>query len=269
LILLEEQNRENMKRYILILLILPLLLSACAGQSTEEPSASILGDWKLIQYGPVNAPIAAVEDVGAGLTFNEDGTITGSSGCNGLGGDYTVEGDQITFGEFVSTLMACEDPIMVQEDVAHQVMTGTASYEMEGDTLTITNNENALVFRRGSYATAEPEDFASLLGAWKLTSFGSGGTLTSALPDVQAGLTFNEDGTITGTSGCNEFGGNYHVEGNRIIFSEVVSTLILCDAPVMEQEEVVQQVLMETATYQIEGNAMTITKEDRALVLMR
>jgi heat shock protein HslJ len=258
-----------MKTYLLAFLILPLLLSACAGQSTEESSASILGDWKLTQYGPVNAPVPAVEGVGAGLTFNEDGTVTGTSGCNGLGGEYTVEGDQITFGEFASTLMACDDPIMAQEDAAHQVMTGTATYEIEGDTLTITKNDNRLVFTRGTFAAEEPSGSGSLVGAWKLTSFGAGDTLASALPDVEAGLTFNEDGTLTGTSGCNEFGGNYTVEGDQITFGEVVSTLILCDTPIMEQEEAVQQVLSETATYQIDGNTLTIAKEDRVLVLTR
>jgi heat shock protein HslJ len=86
---------------------------------------------------------------------------------------------------------------------------------------------------------------------------------------VNPGLTFNEDGTVTGTSGCNEFGGNYTVEGDQITFSEVVSTLKLCDAPLMEQEEAMQQVMTETATYQIEGNTLTITNNDKVLVLER
>ncbi len=113
-----------MKKYMLTLLLIALAISACSSpstqqpteqsQSTQEPTASpsLIGAWKLTAYGPADAPIPAVEGVDAGLTFNEDGTVTGTSGCNGLGGDYTVEGDQITFGEFVSTLMACDDPIM-------------------------------------------------------------------------------------------------------------------------------------------------------------
>jgi heat shock protein HslJ len=180
-----------------------------------------------------------------------------------------VEGNQVTFGEFASTLMACEEPVMAQEDAAHQVLTGTAVYEIEGEALTITNNDHVLVLTRGSFATEEPSDSVSLLGVWKLTSYGSGGTLASALPDVEARLTFQEDGTLTGTSGCNEFGGNYTLEGNQITFSEVVSTLILCDAPIMQQEEAMQQVLSETATYQTEGNTLTITRDEIVLVLSR
>lgn len=258
-----------MRKFLYLLFILSVMISACSARGTDEPSASLLGPWKLTAFGPVGAPVPAVEGTGAGLTFNEDGTVSGSSGCNGLGGDYSVDGNQVTFGEFVSTLMACEEPIMAQEDAAHNVLTGTATYQIEGDTLTITNNDNALIFARGSFAPEEPSGSGSLLGVWRLTSYGEGNTLASALPDAEAGLTFNEDGTVTGTSGCNEFGGNYTVEGNQITFSEVVSTLILCDTPIMEQEEAMQQVLSENATYQIEGNTLTLTHNDRVLVLFR
>lgn len=277
-----------MKKYLLLLVIIALAISACSSQSaqqntpqgpdnnespeqmppTEKPTTpeSLLGAWKLTAYGPANAPTPAVEGADAGLTFNEDGTITGTSGCNGLGGDYTVEGDQITFGEFVSTLMACDEPIMAQEEAAHKVMTGTATYQIEGDTLTITKEDMVLVLTRDTQSTQEP---ASLTGFWKLTSYGTADVIASALEDVEANLTFNEDGTVTGISGCNEFGGSYTVEGNQITFNEIVWTLKLCDESLMGQEEAFQQVLTGTATYQIEGNTLTITNNDRVLMSTR
>jgi len=133
------------KKVLLILFVIGVALSACAG---DGPSASLIGFWKLTAYGPAAAPTPAVADAEAGLTFNEDGTVTGNSGCNGLGGDYTVEGDQVTFGQIVSTLMACDDPRMAQEDAVHQVLTDTATYKIEGNTLTLTNNDMVLVLTR-------------------------------------------------------------------------------------------------------------------------
>ena len=272
-----------MKAYLLMLLIAILAVSACSAQSAEqtevaEPSPStqpaaaspsLIGSWKLTAYGPTGAPTSAVEGVSAGLTFNEDGTVSGTSGCNGLGGDYTVEGDRIIFGEFVSTLMACDAPIMEQEQVAHQVMSGTATYKIEGETLTITNNDVVLVLTRGDFGTQEPSSDVSLIGAWKLTSFGTADAVSSALEGVEAGLTFKEDGTVTGMSGCNEFGGSYAVEGDQIVFTQIVSTLKLCDSPLMNQEEAMQQVLSETATYRIDESTLTITNNDRVLMLTR
>jgi len=136
------------KKYLLILFVIALALSACTAEATEEPSASLVGAWTLTAYGPAGATTPAVPDTEAGLTFNEDGTVTGDSGCNGLGGSYTVEGDQITFSEIVSTLMACDDPRMVQENAVQQVLNGAATFKIEGNTLTLTNSDMALVLTR-------------------------------------------------------------------------------------------------------------------------
>lgn len=131
-----------MKKYLILLFVLSLAISAC---TAEDPSSALAGSWTLTSYGTAGAPVPAVEDSGAQLTFNEDGTVTGNSGCNGFGGDYTVEGNEITFGQIVSTLMACEDLRMQQEAAVHRVLTDTATFEIEGNTLTLTNNDWVLI----------------------------------------------------------------------------------------------------------------------------
>jgi heat shock protein HslJ len=138
---LKKTQEKVMKKYLVPLILIALLLSACTSQEK-----SLAGSWKLTSYGPEGSSIPAAENTEAGLTFNEDGTVTGNSGCNGLGGEYTVEGDQIEFGPFVSTLMACEDPIMAQESAMLQVLTGTATFDIEGDTLRLKNNDMVFVF---------------------------------------------------------------------------------------------------------------------------
>ena len=139
-----------MKKYLLTLLVICFAISACTAKK-EGSSASLIGSWKLTAYGPVSSPAPAVADTEAGITFNEDGTITGNSGCNGFGGGHKVEGDRITFDEITSTLMACDAPRMEQENAVHQVLTDTATYKIEGNTLTLTNNDMVLVFTSASY----------------------------------------------------------------------------------------------------------------------
>jgi heat shock protein HslJ len=135
------------KKYLLTLLLISLAISACTSQGT----GSLTGAWTLTSYGPAASPAPVVPDSQAGITFNEDGSVTGTSGCNGFGGQYVVEADQITFSDIFSTLMLCDEPLMAQEEAVHQVLTGTAAYQIEGSTLTITNNEMVLVFGRVSY----------------------------------------------------------------------------------------------------------------------
>jgi putative lipoprotein len=134
-----------MKKLLLVLSVMCLAISAC---TAKQSSGSLNGPWKLTSYGSANAPTPAVADTESGLTFNEDGTVTGNSGCNGFGGSYTVDGDRVTFKDIVSTLMACDDPRMAQEEAVHKVLTDTATFKIEGDTLTLTNNDMVLVLTR-------------------------------------------------------------------------------------------------------------------------
>lgn len=136
-----------MRKYFLLLtiIVIGMVISACG---TKQPSVSLAGVWKLTSYGSADAPTPVLADVEAGLTFNEDGTVTGNSGCNGLGGKYAVDGDQVTFKEIVSTLMACDDPRMVQEGTVRKVLTGTATFKVEGNTLTLTNGDVLLALTR-------------------------------------------------------------------------------------------------------------------------
>lgn len=130
-----------MKKYIPFVLILGFLLAAC---TTEAPS--LTGTWKLVSYGPSDSMTAAVPDADASLTFGNDGTVTGSGGCNSLGGTYEVSDQTISFNDISSTLMACEDARMAQEGAVTQVLSGTAQFEIKDRTLTLTNAGMTLVF---------------------------------------------------------------------------------------------------------------------------
>jgi heat shock protein HslJ len=134
-------RRKLMKSFLLILTMLGLILSAC----TPEEDRSLVGSWDLTAYGSEGSTSPALTENESGLTFNEDGTLSGNSGCNGFGGEYTVDGDQIEFGPISSTLMLCDSPIMGQEEAFFQVLMETATYEIEGDRLTITNDDRVLV----------------------------------------------------------------------------------------------------------------------------
>lgn len=134
-----------MKKFLITLFIVSIAISACSEQNTAEPGEALIGSWKLTSYGAPSSPLPVVENSEAQLTFNDDGTVTGNSGCNGFGGNYTVEGDQVTFSEIVSTLIACDEPLMSQEGVVLQVMADSVTYNVDGNTLTLTGDGMVLV----------------------------------------------------------------------------------------------------------------------------
>ncbi len=132
-----------MKKYLPLLIIFIVVCSACTSQSG---SSALIGDWKLVAYGPVESMNPALSGAEATLTFGGDGTLTGNGGCNSLGGKYQVDKKEVSFSDVASTLMACEDARMNQESMVTQVLSGTAEFEIEDQTLAITNNGMVLVF---------------------------------------------------------------------------------------------------------------------------
>lgn len=115
-----------------------LVLTACGGESR----ASIEGQWKLVSYGPASAQTPAAAEVETSIEF-KDGQMSGNVGCNGFGGEYSVKGDQIEFGPVMSTMMYCE-AVAEQEAGTLAVFQETASFVLDGDTLTITSADGAM-----------------------------------------------------------------------------------------------------------------------------
>lgn len=135
-------NMKKLKIYLIPLFVLSgTLLAACAGGTAN----SVVGTWRLDAYGAPGNTTPAAPDVDTSIVFKEDGKIEGNVGCNGFGGDYTVEGNSITFGPIVSTLMFCEGPVGDQETTTLNVLVETVSYTLEGDTLTITSSDGSEV----------------------------------------------------------------------------------------------------------------------------
>ena len=126
-----------MKKLVIGLLAV-LMLAACAGGS----SASVEGQWKLVSYGPAASQTPAAPDVETSIEF-KDGQLNGNVGCNGFGGEYSIKGDQMEFGPVMSTMMYCEE-IAEQESGTLAVFQETASFVLDGDTLTITSADGAM-----------------------------------------------------------------------------------------------------------------------------
>lgn len=79
------------------------------------------------------------EDIGGGgvidrlqstLAIREEGSAGGNTGCNTFGGLASVEGSNITFGQIVTTLIACDGAIGDQERKFLGALSGTRRFEI-------------------------------------------------------------------------------------------------------------------------------------------
>jgi len=111
-------------------------------------------------------------------------------------------------------------------------------------------------------------DSASLTGTWALVSYGSTSSPAPAAPGVDTSIEFGSDGKLSGNVGCNQFNGGYQVDGDKITFEQIVSTLMMCEGPVGDQEAAALAVFAESATFVMDGDALTITSADGGSVIV-
>jgi len=71
----------------------------------------------------------------AHLVVNADGTFTGNTGCNNMGGTAAITNVALRFSGVFTTKMACEPDRMRLEQAVLGVLDGDVNYEIEADLL--------------------------------------------------------------------------------------------------------------------------------------
>jgi len=119
-----------------------------------------------------------------------------------------------------------------------------------------------------SILTACSSASVDIVGDWKLVSYGDATNPTPAIPNVDASIKFDSSGQIGGNVGCNGFGGNYEMSGDKITFNSIMSTLMYCEET-SSQEQTVLSVFSDNVSLQIQmnGDALTITSADGSSVV--
>lgn len=123
-----------MKYIMLLVFLLGLGITAgCVASGASAVSLEQTG-WQLEMLG--TQPALTARPVT--LTFQADNHVGGEAGCNGYGGTYSLNGDQLTFSYLSSTLRACAEPeFMEQEQKYLSSLAQTAGYKLEGNRLVI------------------------------------------------------------------------------------------------------------------------------------
>jgi heat shock protein HslJ len=105
---------------------------------------------------------------------------------------------------------------------------------------------------------AEPDQ--PLVGpAWTLTGFISGDVASSVPQGISATIGFTPDGTFDMNDGCNSGGGKYVIDGDQIVFSQLITTDMACTGAAGQVEQAVLAVLAAgSVNYAIEAGSLTL-----------
>ena len=77
------------------------------------------------------------------------------------------------------------------------------------------------------------------------------------------------DGQVSGSAGCNSYGGQVSLKGEAVSFKELYQTEMACmDAGVMEQEGAFLQTLAQVSGYQVAGERLKLKSAGGEVVLV-
>ncbi|MCW5518313.1 META domain-containing protein [Aureitalea sp. L0-47] len=77
------------------------------------------------------------------------------------------------------------------------------------------------------------------------------------------------DKSIKGNTGCNSFFGTYALDLNVLTFSDIGSTEMACEQPIMDIENNFLQALRETGSFSLQNNVLTLLSKDDQSVLLK
>lgn len=186
---------------------------------------------------------------GTRLTLTvEDGRASGTSGCNRFTGPVTAEeGGRLTFGLLATTLMACPEPVMAQEQIFLSLL-GRVDEALRLD-------GSLHLLAGGTVVVTLASAGVGVEGEWRLVAYSSDRALEAPASDVTA---FFDGGTVSGSSGCNRYRADYRVAGASIEIGPAMTTRMACPPDVMELEGRVLEAMGRVASFRRDGEVLEL-----------
>lgn len=267
---------RRLSKFVLLLLITAVPMAADEDgmeKTSYEETISQIGDpsppeldgasWSLDSYlSREGEPLSLLPNTEITASF-ESGIISGDGGCNRYRGGYVSEGDSIKFSGFASTLMICADDVSAQESDYLMNLQNATRYNISGNLLRMTDANGTVLL---TYSVLKPQ---TIVGTnWRMLSYNNGLGLISALAGSEVTASFSEDGSLTGTAGCNNYRASYQINDSNINISPIAVTYKFCSEPegIMEQEKDYLAALEPAKSFRIERQRLYLLFENGSTV---
>jgi heat shock protein HslJ len=125
---------------VIATLVAAVAMAACGegGPSLVDSAPPDLNGTAWVMTSASGSPaITAIEGTEVLITF-EDGQVGVQAGCNGMGGGYQQNDDVLEVEPMMSTMMACDQPLMDRDAALAALLTSGATVSGDADTLVIT-----------------------------------------------------------------------------------------------------------------------------------
>jgi heat shock protein HslJ len=205
-----------------------------------------------------------VADTTVTLQFGDDGSASGSDGCNRYWTTYEQDGQNLTFHQpMAGTMMACAKPLMTQAGEYQAALAQVTTFAMSA---------RQLVFFAGNdIVVTYIADLQTLAGtSWSVVNYNNGReAVVGLLEGTEISLNFDEI-DLNGSAGCNNYFAGYEVQNDNIVIDPPGSTMMFCEGPqgVMTQEAAYLAALETAATWKVEGDQLWLRTAGDAIAVI-
>lgn len=241
----------------LLVVVLGMALTAC-GSPAVSPSASssaeIEGSWELTAGSVDGAAIPLVDGHPITLTIRGS-TIGGRAACNEYGGRVVATGGGIELAELMSTGMACLADGVMEAEAAYMTALGTVrAIGRDGGSLVLRGPATELRFA----GLPEPPSAELVDTRWTLETLFVGDVASPPMGEP-ASIELRSDGTLTGSTGCRSFSGEWIERGEQILATTLTMDDRACPAELAEQDGHVIGVIGDGFVPAVADGLLTLT----------
>ncbi|MDE7376418.1 MAG: META domain-containing protein [Muribaculaceae bacterium] len=216
--------------------------------SVSKLAGKLEGEWYILKAGSYE--ITAEES--PYVYFEEDkGRFYANDGCNIINGDYTLSGDNVTFGNTLSTRKSC--PGVLFAPAITKALSGSVKIDLQDK-----GQETMMTMKNAAGSTLMTltrHNLSALNGQWYVMQIGE-----QKIDDENVNV-FLDMGEMTthGNTGCNFFNGtivvNPHLT-NSISFAQMGTTMRLC--PDSDVEMAMMVALEQATVYHLDGHKLRL-----------
>lgn len=110
--------------------------AGCASTAPASSTASLTNTyWKLVELDGARVTMTPEQEREVRITLDDNGKVSGFTGCNRVMGSYTVAADVLRFTQLGGTRMMCPPPAMQLESAVLAHLNSVTGFRIEGEQL--------------------------------------------------------------------------------------------------------------------------------------
>jgi heat shock protein HslJ len=196
------------------------------------------------------------------VTFGPDGRMSIRADCNTGSASYSIDGDQLSITPGPMTLAACGPDS--QDTIFLADLMSAVAFDFDDQQLLLSLDAD-----RGSMALSATSEPSLTGGTWLVTGINNGrGAVSSVAAGTLVTANFGQDGRLTGRTGCNDYQATYTIDGSSISIGPLFTTRRACASQAAATQELAfLDALAAASTYEVSSDRATLRNDTGAAQL--